>query len=74
MAPNPADEAWQGGQFEAVPGPAQFKLRAPEAMLHIRQFKLRELLVWSQRWQIYLQFGEPPNFEFASPHIFVQGD
>eukprot|EP00969_Alexandrium_andersonii_P014412 627927-Alexandrium_andersonii.AAC.1 len=47
MTPNAADEALQDGQFEAVPGPAQFKLRTREAMLHVRQFKLRELVIWT---------------------------
>eukprot|EP00969_Alexandrium_andersonii_P077274 3406956-Alexandrium_andersonii.AAC.1 len=28
-------------QFEAVPGPAQFQVRTPEAMLHVRQLGLR---------------------------------
>eukprot|EP00969_Alexandrium_andersonii_P171896 7598246-Alexandrium_andersonii.AAC.1 len=27
----------------ALPGPAQFKLRAPGAILHVQQFKLRAL-------------------------------
>eukprot|EP00969_Alexandrium_andersonii_P007184 313537-Alexandrium_andersonii.AAC.1 len=47
--PNPADEALRGGQFEAVPGPTQFKLRAPAATVHARQVKLRRCLIRSQR-------------------------
>eukprot|EP00969_Alexandrium_andersonii_P131349 5808058-Alexandrium_andersonii.AAC.1 len=30
-------------------------LRTPEAVVHVRQFKLRALAVWSQHWQIYFQ-------------------
>eukprot|EP00969_Alexandrium_andersonii_P247820 10950898-Alexandrium_andersonii.AAC.1 len=40
MTPNPADEALQGGHVEAAPGPAQFKLPTPEAIVHVRQFEL----------------------------------
>eukprot|EP00969_Alexandrium_andersonii_P033960 1484815-Alexandrium_andersonii.AAC.1 len=36
------------------PGPAQFKLRPPEAVLHVLQFKFRALHIWSQRLQMIL--------------------
>eukprot|EP00969_Alexandrium_andersonii_P285853 12638269-Alexandrium_andersonii.AAC.1 len=36
-----------GIDVEATPGPAQ---RTPDAILHVRQFQLRELVIWSQRW------------------------
>eukprot|EP00969_Alexandrium_andersonii_P169195 7479713-Alexandrium_andersonii.AAC.1 len=58
MTPNPADEAFQVDQFEAAPGPAQFKLRTPEAMLYVWQLKLRARAIWSQRWQIFASFGQ----------------
>eukprot|EP00969_Alexandrium_andersonii_P328220 14503913-Alexandrium_andersonii.AAC.1 len=47
-APSGASEV----HFEAVRGPAQFKLRAFEAMLRCRQFKPGPRVVWSQHWQI----------------------
>eukprot|EP00969_Alexandrium_andersonii_P369809 15475962-Alexandrium_andersonii.AAC.1 len=34
-------------------GPAQFKLRTPDAVLHVRHFELRTLVGWSQRWQTW---------------------
>eukprot|EP00969_Alexandrium_andersonii_P181679 8028759-Alexandrium_andersonii.AAC.1 len=46
--------------FEAVRGPVQLKLRIREASLHSRQFKLRALVVWSQRWRIYCH-GDAPS-------------
>eukprot|EP00969_Alexandrium_andersonii_P035576 1558640-Alexandrium_andersonii.AAC.1 len=54
-----------GTNFEAVPGLAQFKLRTPQTMLHVRQFKLRRLVIWSlqkaragRRW---LRRASPAN-------------
>eukprot|EP00969_Alexandrium_andersonii_P025322 1106351-Alexandrium_andersonii.AAC.1 len=52
--PSLADEALHGGLVEVVPGPAQFKPRTPKAVLHVRQFKLRSLAIWSQCWQMCL--------------------
>eukprot|EP00969_Alexandrium_andersonii_P306914 13568207-Alexandrium_andersonii.AAC.1 len=36
MMPTLPDESVQGGNCETVPGSAQFKLRAPEAVVHVR--------------------------------------
>eukprot|EP00969_Alexandrium_andersonii_P028070 1225104-Alexandrium_andersonii.AAC.1 len=60
MTPNTAVEASQGGKFEVALGPAQFKLRALEAMLYVRQFRLRTLASWSQCWQFLVWSQEAP--------------
>eukprot|EP00969_Alexandrium_andersonii_P031671 1384119-Alexandrium_andersonii.AAC.1 len=41
-----------GINFEVSLGPAQHMLRALEASVHGREFKLRALAIWSQRLQI----------------------
>eukprot|EP00969_Alexandrium_andersonii_P353240 15439408-Alexandrium_andersonii.AAC.1 len=35
-----------GIDFQAIPGPDQFKLRLLAAIVHVRQFKFRALLIW----------------------------
>eukprot|EP00969_Alexandrium_andersonii_P357226 15448311-Alexandrium_andersonii.AAC.1 len=39
--PQSAPRASFGGTFEAVPGPAQFQVRTPEAILHVPKRGLR---------------------------------
>eukprot|EP00969_Alexandrium_andersonii_P304516 13461005-Alexandrium_andersonii.AAC.1 len=52
MTPNPAGATLQGENCEAIPGPAQFKLRTPVAIVHAQQLKRRArvVVVNTGRW------------------------